>query len=219
MDDTEIRKRLTAIATSSLADAEKMIRAPDPAIRPIRPALKMVGRARTVSCADDFLGVIKALQEAAPGEVLVVDGQGGHKALAGELFATEAARKGLAGLLVDGAVRDRAGLETIDLPVYARHLHPVSGTTIQPAETQVAVSCGGIKVHPGDWVIGDADGLVVADDEELATVIPAAAAIEQVEARALAGMAAGRSLIEMLNFEAHYAARQGDEESRLAFTV
>ena len=104
----------------------------------------MVGRARTVRCRDDFLTVIKALEESEPGEVLVIDGGGGTRALAGELFATEAARRKLAGIVIDGACRDTPKLATLQLPVYARWVCPAAGTAQRLGATQQAVSCGGV---------------------------------------------------------------------------
>src|SRR5262249_4285876 len=74
-------------------------------LRAVPTFRQRVGRARTVRGRDDFLTVIRALHESEPGEVLVIDGGGGTRALAGELFATEAARRGLAGIVIDGACR------------------------------------------------------------------------------------------------------------------
>ena len=84
MKSEEIRERLTQLETSCLCDAKKTLRCLDPAIRPLSLGLQLVGRAFTVACCNDFLTVIKALQDAAPGDVLVVDGQQGRTALAGE---------------------------------------------------------------------------------------------------------------------------------------
>jgi regulator of RNase E activity RraA len=81
---------------------------------------QMVGRAHTVRFRDDFLTVIQALCDAEHGKVLVVDGGGGTRALAGELFATEAVRRKLAGIVIDGACRDTAKLTALHLPLYAR---------------------------------------------------------------------------------------------------
>ena len=116
----EIRARLANLETSLLCDADKDLRVMDSGIRPVRTDLKLVGTAYTVSCHDDFLAVIQTLQEAEPGDVLVVDGQGGKLALAGELFATEAARKGIEGIVVDGAVRDVETLRTLEIPISIR---------------------------------------------------------------------------------------------------
>ena len=79
MQIEEIRERLTRLETSCLCDAKKTLRCLEPAIRPLSLGVKLVGRAFTVSCCNDFLTVIKALHDASPGDVLVVDGQQGRR--------------------------------------------------------------------------------------------------------------------------------------------
>jgi len=189
----------------------------DPAIRPIRLGLKLAGRAHTVVCEEDFLTVIKALRDACPGEVLVVDTHGSRRAVAGELFATEASRKGLAGIVVDGAVRDTAKIRTLSTPVYSRTILPVAGTTRRIFETQVPVRCGGVVVNPGDVIFGDDDGIVVATEQGFADLIPAAEAIQGKEETALARMGKGESLLAMLNFEEHFREIRANRESALKF--
>ena len=164
---TDLETRLLALDTSCLCDAKKTLRVLNSDICPLVPGLKMVGRAFTVSCCDDILRVLRALREAAPGDVLIVDGQGGRKALAGELFTTEARRRGLAGMVVDGAVRDVATIRTLGFPIYARSVTPMAGSSRSLSSTAIPVSCGGVTVVPGDFVIGDDDGVVVASEAEI----------------------------------------------------
>ena len=206
MQTDAIRERLIRLETSCLCDAKKTFRCLDPALRPLRLGVKLVGRAFTVACCNDFLTVITALHDAAPGDVLVVDGQQGRTALAGELFATEAKRKGLSGIVVDGAVRDVATIRAMQFPVYCRAIFPCSGSTAHIGATQVPVSCGGVTVVPGEIVFGDDDGIVVASEAELREVLPLAEAIQQKETEALQRMARGESLLGLLNFDAHLAA-------------
>jgi RraA family protein len=219
MDTADLRTRLLALDTSCLCDARKALRTLDSDIRPIVAGVKMVGRAFTVPCCDDFLRVLKALRDAQPGDVLVVDGQGGRKALAGELFATEARRRGLAGIVVDGAVRDVAMIRVLGFPVYSRGITPVAGTATSLSSTLVPVSCGGVTVAAGDFIVGDDDGVVVGSEAELAEIVSAAEEIQRQETEVLRRMVNGESLFTMLNLDAHLEAVGAGKKSQLRFVL
>ena len=210
-----ILDRVAAIDTAALCDVNKHIRVMDPGLRPVTSFRQMIGRARTVRCRDDFLAVIRALRDAEPGEVLVVDGGGGTRALAGELFATEAARRKLAGIVIDGACRDTAKLATLGLPLYARWVCPAAGTVERLGTTQQSVVCGGVTVAPGDVVIGDRDGIVVVSEAELLALLPRAEEVQRAEARVLERLERGEGLLGMLNFAEHCAALEQGRPSKL----
>jgi RraA family protein len=208
--------RLAALDAAALCDAGPDVRVMDPGLRPVSSFRQMAGVARTASCRDDFLAVVRALNESQPGEVLVVDGGGGGRALAGELFATEAARRGLAGLVIDGACRDTPGLAALALPVYARRVCPAAGTSRNLGATQRAVVCGGVVVHPGDVVVGDPDGVIVLSEPELLSLLPRAEEIQRAEAAVLQRLAHGDTLLDMLNLTEHCEALRRGEPSSLS---
>lgn len=106
------------------------------------------------------------------GEVLVVDALGCRDvAVLGDMMAARAAYRGAVGVVVDGAVRDTAGLDGIGLPVHARGTHPAPPATRLTAwEADTAVQCGGCLVRPGDWMVADADGVVVVPAERVSEV-------------------------------------------------
>ncbi len=217
MEFTELRQRLLRLDPAALCDADKRLRVIDPALRPINSGVKLVGTAFTLVCPDDHLTVLKALEDARPGDVLVIDTRGGRRAVAGELFATEAMHRKLSGIVVDGAVRDTATLRTLPLPVYARFVTPMSGTMRIACDRQVAVQCGGVAVSPGDVIFGDDDGLIVASIAELERILPVAEEIQSKELAALARMRNGDSLPDLLNFDEHWEAVTKEPDSKLVF--
>lgn len=124
---------------------------------------QLLGTAFTVKVPlGDNLMFHQALDMAQPGDILVVDGgSGNNRSLCGELMMTFAQGKGLAGVVVDGCVRDWDGLESLTMPIYAKGITPQGPWKNGPGEINVPVSCGGQVIFPGDILVGDRDGIVV----------------------------------------------------------
>ena len=215
----DLIERLLAIDVSALSDADKTLPVVDAAVRAMLPDVRMAGPAYTVVAEDDHLPVMTALAEAAPGDVLVVATYGGTRAVFGELFATEARRRGLAGIVCDGYCRDLRGLRSIGLPVFARGTSPRSGTTVSRAAPGQEVTFGGIAVRPGEIVFGDDDGLLIAAPDSIEAALEAAELIGHAERAILAAQARGEALHELTNHDEHVAALDRGETSSLAFRV
>ena len=191
-------ERLGALDTTTLIDAAKDLRVMDPGLRPVALGGKLVGRAVTVAANGGLLPVLDGLERAGEDDVLVIDGGGGPPALAGELFASEAKRRGLAGIVVDGFCRDTSELRAIGLPFYARGCVPNAfGPGVEPGAPG-PVRCGGVEVAPGDVVVGDDDGLVVGTAEQFEGALEAAEALQATERSILAGIRAGVSLFDRI---------------------
>lgn len=131
----------------------------------------------------DNKAIHSAIDEAAPGDVIVV-AAGGYldRALIGELMAGRAAARGLSGIVIDGAVRDARDIGDMHFPVFARGVTPAGPYRNGPGAHQIPVSVGGVAVCPGDIVVGDDDGVVVIRQQELEAVVPRAEAKHAAEA-------------------------------------
>jgi len=208
---------LARLPVSTLCDVDKSLPVVDPALRPLTFTTRVLGPAYTVVAAGEFLSVLWAIGEAAPGDVLVVQAGGAPLAALGELLATEAWRRGLGGIVVDGYVRDRSGLPP-DLPLWARGTVPMAGRSDVAPRVGGPVVCGGVRVAPGDLVIADDDGIVIAPRAQLEACVERAEAIERAEAKVLGEVRVGGSLIDMTNLAEHVAALRAGQPSALAIT-
>lgn len=213
-----VLQRLARVDTTSLVDAAPGLRVLPPEIRPIRRGLRLLGRALTVDAQGDLMSVLAGLQESGPGVVLVVAAGSDRHAVAGELFATEALRRGAAGIVIDGLCRDSRTLAQLDLPVYARGVAPTACPARAVPVIGVPIQIGSVEVRPDDLVLGDDDGLVVATEEEMRAALTNAEAIQRREEALRTTIEAGASLFDALNYEEHVAAVRAGRPSKLAFS-
>lgn len=145
-------------------------------IKALRPNMKLAGTAFTVEVRPgDNLMIHAAMAMAKPGDVLVIDGKGDQtSALMGTIMMTACKQLGIAGVVIDGAARDSLEIEEMDFPVFSVGTNPNGPTKMVPGRIGCPVSVGGVMVHPGDFVIGDADGVVVVEREKIEGLLPAA---------------------------------------------
>jgi 4-hydroxy-4-methyl-2-oxoglutarate aldolase len=160
----------------------------DPAIKALRSAglqPALFGRAVTARCdPPDFGAVLHALELVEPGNVLVIaaGGQASH-AMIGDVLGGHLHRKGAAGVICDGAIRDSAGLAAMGgFAVYSRAVNPRGPTGAAQGDVNETVDIGGCAVAPGDLVIGDGDGLVALTRADMESLIDAAEAKLALEA-------------------------------------
>lgn len=191
MTDDDVITRYRVLATASVSDALLQVGRPGTMQSDIKPVVhgKLVGRAVTVleepeEGAGPPTHALEAIDGAAPGSVVVI-GIGGVREVAvwGGLMTAGAAVRGVAGAVLDGAARDVEEIERdFGMPIYARAVSP--NTTVGSYRTVahgVPVECGGVRVEPGDLVVGDRDGVVVVPSALVAEVLERAEDIEERE--------------------------------------
>ncbi len=189
--DRALLERLRALPVSNVSD--NMSRATGARLRPVHRPGTMVGTAFTVRTRPgDNLMVHKAIDMAGPGDVLVVDAGGAlDNAIVGELMASWAQKRGVAGFVIDGAIRDSDTLARGDFPVYAAGVTHRGPYKDGPGEINATVTVAGMVVQPGDLVCGDHDGVLAIPAAHAERIIAAAEAQHRKEQAALAAIAAG----------------------------
>ncbi|TDL40091.1 methyltransferase [Arthrobacter nitrophenolicus] len=177
--------RFLAIPTANIGDAMERLGAVDSCIQSVWKGARLAGPAFTVwTRPGDNLAIHAALKEAQPGDVIVVAGGGDEsRALLGELIGGRARAAGIAGFVVDGAIRDADGLAEYQVPVFARAVSPAGPYKDGPGRLGCPVSLGGVAVVPGDLIVADADGVVVVPQGAAADIAKRAEAIREGEAQ------------------------------------
>ena len=134
-------------------------------VAPVHERMQLAGPAFTVEVRPgDNLMIHAAIALAQPGDILVIDGKGDQTAaLMGTLMLSACKQRGLGGVVVDGAIRDKLELLELGFPVFSAGFNPAGPTKFVPGRINHTISCGGTMVNPGDLVVGDADGVVVIE--------------------------------------------------------
>jgi len=191
--NSKLVEELARMVTAHLSDSMERLYAGGANLRPMHKEGTLAGSAFTVRTAPgDNLLVHKALDMAKPGDVIVVDAGGfTGNAIIGELMATHAKQRGIAGIVIWGAIRDSAEIGAANFPVYAVGVTHRGPYRNGPGEINVPVIMGDMCVRPGDILIGDADGLVAIGQEEAERVLSSAKAILAKETAAIKMFLAG----------------------------
>lgn len=165
-------------------------------LAPLAPTMRFAGPALTVEVRPgDNLMIHAALAIARPGDVIVVDGKGDlSSALMGEIMCQQAAALGIAGVVIDGAVRDGEAIRALGFPMVAAGLNPNGPTKSVPGRVNHPISIGGVTVNPGDLVVGDADGVTVIERAKAAAMLPLAAEKLAAETKRIADIKSRKQL-------------------------
>lgn len=182
--------------SSILADVAGRRGALSGRIAPLAPSMRFAGPAITVEVRPgDNLMIHAAMAIAQPGDVLVIDGKGDlNSALMGEIMSQQCVALGVVGVVIDGAVRDSEAIRELGLPMYAAGLNPNGPTKFIPGRLNHPISIGGVTVHPGDLVVGDADGVTVIERDKAAAMLPLAAEKVAAETKRIADIKSRKAL-------------------------
>jgi RraA family protein len=163
-------------------------------LRPMHRGGALVGTAVTVRVRrGDNLAIHRAFDFCRPGDVMVIDGGGDTtQALLGEIMSTYAKTIGIAGLVIDGAIRDVAAIREMDFPVFARGATHKGPYKCGPGEINVPVNIDGLVIHPGEIIVADDDGIVAFPQSEAEYLIEKALQQIQREADTMQAIREGR---------------------------
>jgi 4-hydroxy-4-methyl-2-oxoglutarate aldolase len=196
-------ERARRFSAATLLEANGRRGMMDPRIRGVYRSARLCGRAITVAChVGDNLMVHKAVTVADPGDILVVSiGNDVESGAWGEILTVAAIARGVAGLVIDGGVRDVEAIERRGFPVFARGI--AVGATMKKNRGTInhPIVCGNVAVRPGDLVAADIDGIVVIQREVCDEVLDAAQARDEREAVMMKQLEAGTTTLEVLGLQ------------------
>lgn len=192
--DAALAEKFKRIPVANVSDVMGRLQGGECRLRPRHAGGPMAGAAITVKTrASDILFVQKAFDIAGPGDVICVDGEGNlDHALMGEIMLAHATARGVAGVVIHGAIRDSGSVRQSPLPVFSLGITHRGPFRNGPGLINVPIALDGMVVNPGDLVIGDEDGVLVVPMDDAAAIYTAAQALSKVEDRQLADAKAGR---------------------------
>ncbi|MBD9668675.1 4-carboxy-4-hydroxy-2-oxoadipate aldolase/oxaloacetate decarboxylase [Variovorax sp. VRV01] len=201
MTTPEQIKQLRDLGAATVYEAQGAKGALDSGMKPIDPTVRLAGPAFTVDARPaDNLILHYAVQKAKPGDVLVVDAKGFMEAGPwGDVLTIQAMKLGIAGLVINGCVRDANLIIDLGFPVFCRGLSIKGTGKNQPGKVGVPIAIGDTLIQPGDIVVGDRDGLVVVAQGEVETATSSSLAREEKEAKQRKAIDEGATTAELLN--------------------
>ena len=203
--DVTLVAEAAVFSSATLHEAAGQVGALPAAIKPLGDSMRLCGPALTVQGPPgDNLWLHRAIAQAAPGEVLVVTVSGAHEfGYWGGIMTTAATARGLAGLVIDGCVRDGDELVASGFPVFARGraIHGTAKVAAAAGRVNEPIVLGDVTVASGDLVVGDADGVVVLARDSVQEVLAAARAREKKEASIAGALRQGRTTLEVYGWE------------------
>lgn len=201
--DPELIRRATSYPSATLHEAMGRKGAFPNVIKPIGPGMMVCGPALTVSCPPmENLAIHRAIYMAEPGDVLVVTvGRGYEGGYWGEIMTFAAQQRKIAGLIIDGCVRDKSLIQEMKFPVFSRGLCIRGTVKNQEGTINQPVAIGNVVITPGDLIVGDDDGVVVVPRQDILETIDASEKREQKEEQFIKELAKGKSTLELLGLK------------------
>jgi len=200
--EKDLVEAFSKVSSPNVADAQHK-RGAMKGIHPrLRHGQKMVGRALTVHTINgDWAKPVEAIDRARPGDVIVIDAGGGETAVWGELASWSCKTRGVAGVVIDGAARDIDAILDMGFPCFSRHVTSNAGEPKGYGGIGHEITCGGVTVRTGDWVIGDESGVVVVPQENAVEVANRALDVMERENRVREEIRKGGTLSSVLRLE------------------
>ena len=198
----DLAEAFRALPVANVSDCMSRMFAGGTTLRPIHThAMTLSGPALTVRCRPgDNLVLHYALDHATPGDVIVVDAGGEvTTAIMGEIMVAIAQKRGIAGIIINGAIRDADEIRSMKFPVYAAGITHRGPYKDGPGEMNTPISISGMTIEPGDLILGDGDGILSVPYEQAEALLTAARAkydAEQVELRQIAEGREDRAWVE-----------------------
>ncbi len=199
MTDDQIAALLGQFPTGNLCNAHQAVEAMQASLMPLFPGAGLAGPAKTAKTPPgENAAIHRAVHSAKRGEVLVVDCAGDRNfGPFGDILATCCRNQGIVGLVIDGTIRDTAEIREMGFPVFCLGANPAATAKSDPGEIDIEILCCGVRVRPGDFLVGDDDGVVVVPRALGEEVIERAEAVVRKEEAIKARLAGGETTLEI----------------------